>query len=549
MNLRVKDGLILGAIAIPLTILLVAIFANLKGFESGMSEVVAEVWMGVKMLFFTALGLGVIYGLVKIHQATKVRVIGPSKHGPAQALIVQERKGFFQVEQRVEQLNVGQMQMDPMEQIALLEKIMKIASTTATTDQRMLAMMQKYGTVDVQPSPTEDRKMLPSSNLEQSINLSQDYLVPADDFLSGRKLIVGVSGSGKSNSIGTYGEELGRLEVPFVLADTEDEYRPLCDPRWLRNGILAGATGMYSVSVDNAEQFGHYVLDNLLQVILNLQSYEMVEAAQVMIGIIKGMREWQEELPNEKRIPSDFIFEEAVTWLPQYVNESPLKSQDPQTLAALQNTFFNDMVRKGRKRGLGITLVCQKIAELDNRAMQSDGRLLHRQTEEADLERYRKMGITREESLSLQNGEAFLFTGRVSKKRIQVRRRHSPHGANTPGLEQLRHHQIARNATKGEPEIWGIFDENTEKQTGGLNSFGQPIEPIDNISKFHRTEISVQKSPEREVPEMLRTEILQRYADGMKRTAIRDDLQINGDQYWMVREVCDEYDRQRQAVQ
>jgi hypothetical protein len=111
-------------------------------------------------------------------------VIGPSKHGPAQALIVQERKGFSQVEQRVEQLNAGQMQMDPMEQIALLEKIMKIASTTAMTDQRMLAMMQKYGTVDVQPSPTEDRKMLPSPKRIDLIEQIENGLTLPDEELS-----------------------------------------------------------------------------------------------------------------------------------------------------------------------------------------------------------------------------------------------------------------------------------------------------------------------------------------------------------------------------
>lgn len=286
--------------------------------------------------------------------------------------------------------------------------------------------------VSEQLAVPDDVKQIAAPDQVVTMHLSDGYAIHADDFLSGRKLIVGVSGSGKSNTVGAYAEELGNLGVPFVLADTEDEYRPLCNPKWLRNGVLAGID---SVSVDNAGQFGAYVLSNQIQAILNLQSYEFEEAAQVMVGIIGGMREWQEARDNEHRIPSDFILEEAVTWLPQYVRESPLHGTD--TLAQLQGTFFNDMVRKGRKRGLGLTLVCQKIAELDNRAMQSDGKLLHRQTEEADLERYRKMGVDRDETLSLSNGEAFLFTGRVSKKRIQIRRRHSPHGANTPGLSNL----------------------------------------------------------------------------------------------------------------
>ncbi len=258
------------------------------------------------------------------------------------------------------------------------------------------------------------------------------------------------------------------------------------------------------------------------------------------------MRAWQEERENEQRIPCEFLLEEAVTWLPQYVNESPLKTQEPQTLAALQNTFFNDLVRKGRKRGLGITLVCQKIAELDNRAMQSDGKLLHRQAEEADLERYRKLGITREETLSLKNGEVFLFSSHESKCRLQIRRRFSPHGANTPGLEQLRRHQQALHKGKEEwkhftntPEIDEISDENGK-------AFDPSTEPLSGISaKFRYPTCAAQEQPKGEIPEITKSEILALYQHHLKRIEIRDRLGLSGDQYWMVRDVCNEYDRQQ----
>lgn len=51
----------------------------------------------------------------------------------------------------------------------------------------------------------------------------------------------------------------------------------------------------------------------------------------------------------------------------------------------------------------------------------------------------------------------------------------------------------------------------------------------------------------KDVPEMIRKEIEEAYArHGFRnRVAIRDELQLNGDQYWMVRNVCDEYDRKR----
>lgn len=273
---------------------------------------------------------------------------------------------------------------------------------------------------------------------DEYLNISADYQPHADEFLSGRKLIVGISGSGKSNSVADICEEYGQLGVPMVLADTENEYRSLGDTRWLPNAMLAGRE---QVTPENAEQFGHYVLDNHKQVILDLTDYdEMEEAALVMVNIIKGMRAWEEKFANELRIPCEFLLEEATTWLPQNVGESPLKGTD--VWQPLQDAFFNNLVRKGRKRGLGLTVICQKIAEIDKRALQSDVKIFHRQTEPRDIEVYRKsFHITPEESASLKNGEAYYFSSNASKKLIQMRVRHSHHGANTPGLKALRAHQ------------------------------------------------------------------------------------------------------------
>lgn len=379
-----------------------------------------------------------------------------------------------------------------------------------------------------------------------TIHLTENYAIPADDVLSARKLFVGISGSGKSNSIGAYAEELGELGVPFVLADTEDEYEPLCDPKYLPHGILAGATGQYSIMPDQAEQFGRFVLDQRMQVVLNLASYDMPTAALVMIGIINGMRQWQEERDNSQRIPSDFILEEAVTWLPQYVRESPLQKAAPDILAALQGIFFNDMTRKGRKRGLGLGVVCQKLAELDNRAMQSDFKVLHRQSEQADLERYAKWGISPEETLALQNGEAFLITSRVSKMKVQIRRRNSPHGGDTPGLKNLRMAQNSRVVDAFETTRNFDFSGGNVRTFG--SAFDQSEKSFHNISTFPQSSQKSSKNRLEDVPENIRQEIENLYNKDIKRTDIQTQMSLNGDEYWMIREVCNYVDKQRSAL-
>lgn len=508
----------------------------LDSLGSGVTAFFNDLRFAVSVVFWLAVTIIAAVAFTKIKQMNTTQIIRDDKNDqPVRAVV---HKGQL-VQIAPEGLDLSQMMQLQAQQATQMRQFAQMFSIATKS---MSQFMDEYAVEADEPG--EIGKAEPAMQIAPpephivTMHLSDDYALPANDFLSGRKLFVGTSGSGKSNSVGAYGEELGTLGVPFVLGDTEDEYQPLCDPRWLKNGILAGLDCAYSVNVENAAQFGAYVLTNRLQVILNLQSYEFEQAALVMVGIIGGMREWQEALPNEKRIPSDFILEEAVTWLPQYVRESPLHGTE--TLAQLQGTFFNDMVRKGRKRGLGLTLVCQKIAELDNRAMQSDGKLLHRQTEEADLDRYRKMGITREDSLSLGNGECFLYTGRVSKLRVQIRRRKSPHGANTPGIEAL---FAQRNDAEMPDEI--------SKSFGPTRSdFGQGQKPFQN--DFAETSETVQSTVERgieSVPEETKKAILGLYREGFKRTEIQSQLGINGDEYWMIKAVCNDYDQTKRANQ
>src|SRR5450755_4315333 len=67
----------------------------------------------------------------------------------------------------------------------------------------------------IEPPPSVPQLAAP----EATVHLSDEYRVPVNDVLSGRKLIVGLSGSGKSNTVGVYSEELGVLKVPMILAD------------------------------------------------------------------------------------------------------------------------------------------------------------------------------------------------------------------------------------------------------------------------------------------------------------------------------------------
>lgn len=514
-------------ILIGILIVSIGVTANAAGFHAftdGFWRFIAQLWGDIQLVCGTVLILGAIAVVAYIKR--EHNIIRPGKYGEAQAVI----RGKEVIALPRASIVEAQGTTEHIKQLEQYLNFTKKMITTAKSFDAYYGVEEECEEVE-EDVVEEDPKQIERPRSEY-LHISDDHQPHADIVLSGRGLIVGISGSGKSNTTATLCEELGRLGVPMVLADTENEYQSLCDPRWLPNGVLAGRTGQYSVAVENASQFGRYILEQRLQVVLNLHSYELDEAAEVMVNLIAGLRGWEEERANEYRIPCEFLLEEATTWLPQNVSESPLHGSE--TFNKLQGAFFNDMVRKGRKRGLGLAVICQKIAEIDKRALQSDWKLLHRQTEINDLKRYAQMGIDNEETLSLQNGEGYLFTSEVSKLRIQIRRRHSSHGANTPGLKNLQSYQQSRNSLENQQangEIW-------------RNDFVPLVEPSENISRFFE---APRKTVGKAVPETTKNAILGLYREGTKRTDIQGLLNLNGDEYWMVKAVCDEYDRERSS--
>lgn len=486
-----------------------------------------EINTGLIIIFGVSVTLISAFFGIKIWKMASTHEVKDGKDGRVARAIVY--KGKITQIGSAEGIGLPELLQMQMQLISQQEKTLRVVDSGAKTIQHLLPLLEEY---EAEEDEEDDLPQIEGPKEDETVYLSSDYRPHADNFLARRKLVVGISGSGKSNTTAVIVEEMGGLNVPLILADTENEYESLCDKQYLPNGMLVDSR---TVSVENAVQFGRHVLENNIQAIVNLHSYEMPEAAQLMVNLIAGMKEWQEERANERRIPCEFLLEEATTWLPQNAKESPLHGEA--VFNDLQGAFFNDMVRKGRKRGLGLTVICQKIAEIDKRVLQSELKILHRQGELLDLEKYKKMGITFEETLALKNGECFLFSSGVYKLRLQIRQRHTEHGANTPDLRALRKHQKVRNPLEKAQASGDFFRTGVEP----------PVEPIqwqnfDNSESSNLRKTTVQKG----VPETTKTAILDLYREGKKRKDIQGILDLNGDEYWMVKAVCDEHERERE---
>jgi hypothetical protein len=181
--------------------------------HAAIRSTVIAVGVGVGILAAVSIALGVAYGVIRLKQMKNTHVIRDGKHGePVRAVIYQGQL-----------VQIMDLSAEPNLQIEHFTKLFAMAQKAAQATNRLIGD-DEYEYIDEEEERPQIEQAKP---VNEYLNISEDYQPHADEFLSGRKLIVGVAGSGKSNSTASVCEELGRLDVPMVLADTENEYESL----------------------------------------------------------------------------------------------------------------------------------------------------------------------------------------------------------------------------------------------------------------------------------------------------------------------------------
>ena len=294
----------------------------------------------------------------------------------------------------------------------------------------------------------ESEPDLPTEIIEENpVYLADTFQPDIRTIIGTMLLLVGMRRSGKSNLLAVIFEEFARWLLPFVIFDTEDEYQGLVEKQYLRRGIHVGCVELLQetpdlnnyVTIDlaGAYEFGKTIVEGSLQVVVNLRSWEDETAARIMCEIINGMNDWQNSRANAKRVPVMIGLDEASKWLPQNLGDSYVSKE---TQVLLHHAYFDIVVARGGKRGFGLVVATQRYSQINKNLLQSLWKFLFFQKEEVDLGRYAKLGVPRETTMSLQQGECIIFSPTVLGFRTLIRRRHSPHQGHTPGLEQLFSH-------------------------------------------------------------------------------------------------------------
>ncbi len=233
---------------------------------------------------------------------------------------------------------------------------------------------------------------------------------------TGRTCVIGSSGSGKSYAVGVICEELCKAKVPFVLIDLEGEYSGLKEKY---DAIWVGEEEQCDLKWSNLDLalLAQYAPD-CPALILDLSGVDKPRdrVANFLLGVYKEI--------SKRRTPYLVILEEADRFVPQ-VGE--------------RLRIFDELARRGRKRGLGLVFCTQRPSVVDKNilsqcANQLIGKLVIRNDLQSVAQFFSSRGLPNQLT-SLAPGEFFALGGLSPEPVcIKIRQRETRHGGMTPKL-------------------------------------------------------------------------------------------------------------------
>lgn len=170
--------------------------------------------------------------------------------------------------------------------------------------------------------------------------------LPAQEIVTGRGLVAGVSGAGKSNTATVIAEEVLELGIPVVVLDPEGEFVALADEYPV---VVFGAQRDAHVTgdADDANSLAFRAVDERAPVVFDLSGFGEEEGERIAAAVANGLFRAEQEA----EIPLLFIADEIDEFLPEKgvtVASKPLSR----------------VAQRGRKRGLGTLGVSQRPADV-----------------------------------------------------------------------------------------------------------------------------------------------------------------------------------------
>jgi hypothetical protein len=194
--------------------------------------------------------------------------------------------------------------------------------------------------------------------MKEQLDISGDLALPLD-WVTQRGALLAVSGAGKSNAARAIAEEFFQAELPFVAIDPKGDWWGL---RAGRDGkpeggidivIFGGKHGDVPLEREGGKFIADLVVDQRLSCILDLSGFES-EADKK-----KFLLDFATRLYRRNENPLHLFLDEADDYVPQ----RPMKDE----LRLLR--AFENIVRRGRQKGIGVTLISQRSALLNKNVL------------------------------------------------------------------------------------------------------------------------------------------------------------------------------------
>gem|GEM_PF-949342 len=260
-----------------------------------------------------------------------------------------------------------------------------------------------------------DKTIMPTLNLDTTNILT----LQTQDLIGRCVAVLGISGSGKTNTAAVLVEELLASGVPMTIVDIEGEYWGLKEKYEV---LVAGRSEHADVEFDaaHAGSLAELSVERAIPVILDLSEYGQEEMYEFLLAYFTRL--W--EVCFIHRQPYQVILEEAHEFLPQG-QRTPLKE------------ILTRIALRGRKRGFGTILMSQRSAKVDKDVLtQASLLFLHRVVHPIDLKVYQDLiplpGREVESMVGgLQTGQTIALYQHQAQV-IQVRLRHTFHAGATP---------------------------------------------------------------------------------------------------------------------
>ncbi|MCB8942526.1 MAG: ATP-binding protein [Ardenticatenaceae bacterium] len=239
--------------------------------------------------------------------------------------------------------------------------------------------------------------------------------------------ILGIPGSGKTNTAAVIMEGLLDAGIPILVIDIDGEYFTMKEkfPNVTVIGRSLNTETDVNVTMSNINLVAEKSYLAGAPVVFDMSHIED-SAREEMLSIYLNTI-WR--LSAVHRIPLVIFLEEAHEWVPQVgkTTISPLLIR---------------IAKRGRKRGLGMVMISQRSADVHKSTLcMADSAFLHQVTHPVDMKVYEGLipwqpSRVKKTVQDLKEGEALVLLDR-KVTRHQIRRRSTRHVGFTPGLENI----------------------------------------------------------------------------------------------------------------